>query len=230
VWAVLHAERGWRPWLDCVALMGATYWLPVLLDPLVRDDRDSFIPLSLILYALVGVAVAMAPAIGLLLLPVRWISGWRLHTPGEAQPFKLSGVFLLTTLLAGHLMAFLPGLQNMVKQSNSPFDDVEGWVIVLLVASAVCLLTMASAALIIGGRVIVPLLLLMVPIGVGLALMMLSGQDWQALRSVLIAAAAFITHNLLVAFALRCFGYRFTGRRERMLQGTGALSTYSEAS
>lgn len=112
VWLMLHAGRGWRPWLEGLTLAGATYWIPLAyvfwLMSLPRPEPTGFIVIELdrVVLVFLVAAVLEVALVGIVLLVARWTTGWRLvHAQAATAPSQLSlrGMLLLIAVLAGHL-------------------------------------------------------------------------------------------------------------------------------
>jgi hypothetical protein len=213
IWPALAAERGWRPWLNWLALMGASYWLPVALDRLVRPAENGFIPLSGILYLVLGLAVALngLPALVYLLI-ARIGFGWRLESPGSSQPFGLRGMFLMTVLVAGHLAAFLLLLRESTERPPK-LNDFAGLGALALFLLPVIAVVLGSSGLILARAPFTSAITASVGtlLLLGFALVT-HGPPVQAalmIVSLLVASA-------LQALALRWLGYRISNRRDRL--------------
>jgi hypothetical protein len=212
IWPALAAERGWQPWLEWLALAGACYWLPMLLDPWVRAEERTFIPMSAVLYLLIGLGVLLSGLAAIAYLLVAKLAiGWRLESPRPTGPFGLRGMFLMVLLVSGHLAAFVAPLRE-ASERTFKFSDVLG-------VGAVLLFMLPVIAVVLGGGGIVlsrkPLISMSFA-GGGVLLLLgfcfVTGAN--EFRSILPIVALLVSATLQ-GFALRWLGYRITSRGER---------------
>jgi hypothetical protein len=212
IWLGFHAERTWQPWLETLALMAATFWLPVFCDGFIRSHVQAsgsvFLPPEALFYLLLYVSVLTVLVLGLALRVVRWLTRFTLtSTVGSPRP-SLLGLFALTALVAGHLMAFLPFVRNLKEISHWPTsDDWTFWLFAEgLAASATAMMLGIATAIMDRGNVwrgIIGALL-----------------GWVALLGILIGWEQFdqpeftagtigiVVQAVIIAFVLRHLGYR----------------------
>jgi hypothetical protein len=117
LWVALHPQRTWQPWLECLVVMGATYWVPVFGDALLRFKQayESWDPPQYVIaYQDLWAHVVLTFPLALLLRGVSRKTGWRLQAPSAAGEFGLRKFFLLTPLVALHVLAFQPMLKEFI--------------------------------------------------------------------------------------------------------------------
>ncbi len=120
IWLILHPGRGWRPWLECLLLAGAGYWLPAWSDRLLRrapeyPPRVFAVSLETVLMFLSSAVVLALPLV-VILWPLRWITNWRMQAPTNVNATSLRTLFLLIFVLALHLVTLLPILPPIPEQ------------------------------------------------------------------------------------------------------------------
>jgi hypothetical protein len=212
IWLAL-SERGWQPWLEWLALMGASYWLPVLLDPWVRHDHDAFIPLSMILYAVLAFSVLVSSPVALVFMLIARLGiGWRLESRWPVQKFGLRGMFLLMLVVSGHLMAFLVPLRKMVENREFGLDDAAGIGLLTLFMMPVVAVVLGGSGFVLSRNPLVSLILLSAGVFTLLVIYFVTNNSN---LGPLLAILSLVVYSLLQALALRWLGYRITGRRER---------------
>jgi hypothetical protein len=137
LWPMWHDQRGWRPWLQWLALIGATYWLPglglklkqVWFPPDPPGDRSGriFIDPVLLFDLVVSIMIVQVLLMVVTTAVVRRATGWRLRA-GDAQPppFSLKEMFALTTVVAVHLFF----AQDLVRHAIEwDWKNIADWVL-----------------------------------------------------------------------------------------------------
>lgn len=220
LWLALHPERTWQPWLECLALAGAAYWVPIFCDGLLRDwlrpaERNYFFPPQLVSYWVVSIVAILTFPLALLLCGVRWTTGWRLQAATTARQVGLRGLFLLMMGVALHLAAFQPLLRELIDRNTWPnLNDLYFWVICLLFNAWVAIIVLGAAMLVLGQRLRKRSVLVIALGSAGLVVsIIVARSDLQTalLISVWALATIYVT-AFGNAFALRAIGYRLTRR------------------
>jgi len=218
MWLALHPERTWQPWLECLAVAGATYWVPVFCDGLLRSTRGGepwFPPMHVVAYLVLSIQVVLTFPLALLLCGVRWATGWRLQTSITAWQVGLRGLFLLMLGLALHLAAFQPLLQELIQLKTGPvWDALYFWSTSLLLISWVAIIALGAAMLVLGPRVHKRSVLVMALGSLGLFVTAtIFRKDWPGVLQFFAPGLATIYVTALGnALALRAIGYRLARR------------------
>lgn len=220
LWFALHRERTWRPWLETMLLMGATFWLPLFADqwvrPLINDGQNYLIPPQAILYLMLFYGLLFCPVVACLWLGIRQLIGWQWQSP-YAVRVSLRDFFMILAAASLHLVGFLPMLQESVHRGLPPLGGSE-WVEIakftLFLSSVLASLTfivLGSAALVVGERIqrggLICTVLGVLGLGIATAV---NQMRWSSGFSVdlAVAAAVISAQAALTSLALRCFGYR----------------------
>jgi hypothetical protein len=213
IWLGFHAERTWQPWLETLALMAATFWTPVFCDGFVRSDEhggDSFFPIEGLFYLLLALSVPTVLVLGLTLRLVRWLTRFSLSSTIESPPLRLLGLFALTALVAGHLMAFLPFVRNLKEVSDWPTSaDWRFWLYAEGLAASTTAVVLGISAAIMGrnnvGRGIIGALLGWIAL---LVTIMWQQPIAQQLVPFAVGTVGIVVEAVIIAFGLRTLGYR----------------------
>lgn len=214
MWLALHPQRAWQPWLECLALAGAAYWVPVFCDGLLRSTRGGepwFPPMHVVAYLVLSIQVVLTFPLALLLCGVRWTTGWRLQAATTARQVGLRGLFLLMLGLALHLAAFQPLLQELAERKTWPnWNDLYFWSISLLFIAWVAIIVLGAAMLVLGPRVHKRSMAVIALGSAGLFVTTtIFSSDWPiALQVSAPGLATIYVTAFLNAFALRVIGYR----------------------
>ena len=218
LWLALHPERTWQPWLECLALAGAAYWVPVFCDGLLRSNRGpwaGFPPMYLIAYWVLSIQVVLTFPLALLLCGVRWTTGWRLQAATTARQVGLRGLFLLMLGVALHLAAFQPLLQEIAELKPwVDWDNLHFWSLSLLFIAWVAIIVLGAAMLVLGPRVPKRSVLVIALGSAGLAASnIIARSEWSASLTMSARTLAVIYATAFFnAFALRAIGYRLARR------------------
>lgn len=218
MWLALHPERTWQPWLECLALMGATFWVPVIaggLLHLTHVSRSWDTLVDQIVYVLLSMHVVLTFPLALLLCGVRWTTGWRLQAATTVRQVGLRGLFLLMLCVALHLAAFQPQLQEVIHHYGWPnLSDLVFWLIFLLYLSWAAMIVLGAAMLVLGQGMPKRSALVITLGSVGLAVTNLIGMgQWPAaLQASGMALITLYGLAFLNALALRAIGYRLVRR------------------
>lgn len=221
MWLALHPERTWQPWLECLALAGAAYWVPIFCDGLIRDslrpaERNYFFPPQLVSYWVVAIAAILTFPLALLLLGVRWTTSWRLQTTTTSRQVGLRGLFLLMLGVALHLATFQPLLQELVAQQQWPsLSDLPFWLLCLLLIAWVASIVLGIAMLVLGQPIRKRGLWAMALGYVGLVVSFFFIQRQTFLLASTWALIGISLPSLVTAFALRRIGYRLVSSSSR---------------
>lgn len=218
MWLALHPERTWQPWLECLALMGATFWVPVIVGGLlhlthVSESRNPLV--DHIIYVLLSMQVVLTLPLALLLCGVRWTTGWRLQATTITRQVGLRELFLLMLCVGLHLAAFQPQAQEVIRSYDwSGFSNLVFWLVFLLYLSWAAMIVLGAAMLVLGQGMPKRSALVIALGSLGLAVSNLIGiGEWPAALQA--SGMALITLYGLAfanAFALRAIGYRLVRR------------------
>ena len=218
MWLALHPQRTWQPWLECLALAGAAYWVPVFCDWLVRDwlrpqERDHFFPPEARYYLELSIVATLTFPLALLLCGVRWATGWRLQATTTARQVGLRGLFLLMLGVALHLAAFQPLLQELIEREIWPnLDAFYLWSVALLFIVWVAMIVLGTAMLIVKQHPRKCSVLVMALGSAGLAVSLFFVNSQRFLLASVLALATIYVLAFGNALALRAIGYRLTSR------------------